>query len=102
MLKNEMMARWRIRLSYGPKNEVREVSLTNGIIKGYALSPFLFIFFIDPLIKIIKWRVGADAQVLNSMDNLKDSMDNNETTRTVHEIVSKKHCLCWDGHRREE
>ena len=34
----EMMARWKIRLSYGAKKEVGEVRLTNGIIQGDALS----------------------------------------------------------------
>ena len=35
----EMMARWKIRLSFGPKREVGEVRLENGIIQGDALSP---------------------------------------------------------------
>ena len=33
MLITEMMARWRIRLSYGAKKEVGEVCLENGIIQ---------------------------------------------------------------------
>ena len=44
----EMMARWKIRLSYGAKKEVGEVRLTNGIIQGDAFSPLLFVLMIDP------------------------------------------------------
>ena len=43
MLIIEMMARWKIRLSYGAKKEVGEVRLTNGIIQGDAFSPLLFV-----------------------------------------------------------
>ena len=35
----EMMARWKIRLSYWAKKEVGEVRLSNGIIQGDAFSP---------------------------------------------------------------
>ena len=41
MLIVEMMARWRIRLSYGAKKVVGEVRLENGIIQGDAFSPLL-------------------------------------------------------------
>ena len=34
MLIFEMMARWKIKLSYGAKKEVGEVRLENGIVKG--------------------------------------------------------------------
>ena len=54
----EMMARWKIRLSYGAKKDVGEVRLTNGIIQGDAFSPLLFVLVIDPLIKILKKRLG--------------------------------------------
>ena len=60
----EMMARWKIRLSYGPKKEVGEVRLENGIIQGDAFSPLLFVLMIDPLIKIIKRMVGDGADSL--------------------------------------
>ena len=43
MLIIEMMARWRIRLSYGAKKEVGEVKLENGIIQGDSFSPLLFV-----------------------------------------------------------
>ena len=59
MLIAEMMARWKIRLSYGAKKDAGEVRLTNGIIQGDAFSPLLFVLMIDPLIKILK-RVGGD------------------------------------------
>ena len=52
----EMMARWKIRLSYGEKKEVGEVRLTNGIIQGDAFSPLLFVLIIDPLVKALKKR----------------------------------------------
>ena len=58
MLIIEMMARWKIRLSYGAKKDVGDVRLENGIIKGDAFSPLLFVLMIDPLIKIMKMRVG--------------------------------------------
>ena len=69
----EMMARWRIRLSYGAKKEVGDVRLTNGIIQGDAFSPLLFVLMIDPLIKIMKARVGDRLEVLYFMDDLKVS-----------------------------
>ena len=59
----EMMCRWKIRLSYGAKKEVGEVRLTNGIIQGDAFSPLLFVLMIDPLIKILKKRIGDDAEI---------------------------------------
>ena len=37
----EMMARWKIRLSYGAKKEVGVVRHENGIIQGDAFSPLL-------------------------------------------------------------
>ena len=58
MLIIEMMARWKIRLSYGAKKEVGEVRLENGIIQGDAFSPLLFVLMIDPIIKIMKRRLG--------------------------------------------
>ena len=54
----EMMARWKILLSYEAKREVGEIRLENGIIQGDAFSPLLFVLMIDPLIKILKKRVG--------------------------------------------
>ena len=58
MLIIEMMNRWKIRLSYGAKKEVGEVRLENGIIQGDAFSPLLFVLMIDPIIKIMKRRLG--------------------------------------------
>ena len=54
----EMMGRWKIRLSYGAKKDVGEVRLENGIIHGDAFSPLLFVLMIDPLIKVLKKRLG--------------------------------------------
>ena len=54
----EMMARWRIHLSYGAKKNVEEVRLENGIIQGDAFSPLLFVLLIDPLIMIVKKKAG--------------------------------------------
>ena len=83
----EMMARWKIRLSYGAKKEVGEVRLTNGIIQGDAFSPLLFVLMIDPLIKIMKTQLGDSAEILYYMDDLKASMTNIQTARTIHKIV---------------
>ena len=74
MLIIEMMARWKIRLSYGAKKDVGEVRLTNGIIWGDALSPLLFVLMVDQLIKIIKTQLGDRVEVLYYMDYLKTSM----------------------------
>ena len=60
----EMMARWRIRLSDGPKKEVGEVCLTNGIIQGDAFSPLLFVLIIDSLVKILKRACCENIEVL--------------------------------------
>ena len=38
MLITEMMARWKIHLSYGAKKDVGDVRLANGIIQGDAFS----------------------------------------------------------------
>ena len=89
MLIIEMMARWKIRLSYGAKKEVGEVRLENGIIQGDAFSPLLFVLMIDPLIKIIKTKLGERAEVLYYMDDLKVSMTSVETAKKVHETVKK-------------
>ena len=83
------MNRWRVRLSYGAKKEIGEVRLTNGIIQGDAFSPLLFVLTIDPLIKILKRRLGDRVEVLNYMDELKASVTNIEMAQTVHEIVKK-------------
>ena len=64
MLIIEMMNRWKIRLSYGAKKEVGEVGLEKGIIQGDAFSPLLFVLMIDPLIKILKKKVGDRVEVL--------------------------------------
>ena len=89
MLIIEMMARWKIRLSYGAKKEVGEVRLTNGIIQGDAFSPLLFVLTIDPLVKILKKLLGDDAEILYYMDDLKASMSAIETAQTVHDVVKK-------------
>ena len=89
MLIVEMMARWRIRLSHGAKKEVGEVRLTNGIIQGDAFSPLLFVLMIDPLIKIIKTRLGDRVEIMYYMDDLKASMTSIGTAKTVHGIVKK-------------
>ena len=89
MLIIEMMARWRIRLSYGAKKEVGEVRLENGIIQGDAFSPLLFVLMIDPLIKIIKNRVGDRAEILYYMDDLKASVTSIDIAQTVHRIVKR-------------
>ena len=73
MLIIEMMARWKIRLSFSAKKEVGEARLANGIIQGDAFSPLLFVLMIDPLIKIMKARVVDRAEILYYMDDLKVS-----------------------------
>ena len=44
---------------------------------------------IDPLIKIMKWRLGDRVEVLYYMDDLKASMVSIETAQTVHDIVKR-------------
>ena len=44
---------------------------------------------IDPLIKILKTRLGDRVEILYFMDDLKASMDSVETARTVHDIVKR-------------
>ena len=101
MLIIEMMARWKIRLSYGANKEVGEVRLSNGIIQGDAFSPLLFVLMIDPLIKILKTQLGDRVEVLYYMDDLKASTDNLETARKVHRIEDVCR-LCWDGNKQQE
>ena len=85
----EMMAQWKIRLSYGVQKEVGEVCLTKGINQGDTFSLILFVLMIDPFIKIMKTRVGEDAEILYYMDDLKVSMDSLETAQKVDESVKK-------------
>ena len=85
----EMMARWKIRLSYGAKKEVGKVRLENGIIQGDAFSPLLFVLMIDPLIKVLKRGCGDDAEILYYMDDLKASCDGLEKAIQVHETVKR-------------
>ena len=75
MLTIEMMARWKIRLSYGSKKDVGEVKLMNSIIRGDAFSPPLFVLMIDQFIKILKRIFGEHAEVLYPMDDLKTSVN---------------------------
>ena len=89
MLIVEMIARWKIRLSYGAKKEAGEVSLENGIIQGDAFSPLLFVLKIDPLVKILKKRTGNDAEILYYMDDLKASMTSIGAAQTVHDTVKQ-------------
>ena len=89
MLIIEMMSRWKIRLYYAAKKEVGEFRLENGIIQGDAFSPLLFVLMIDPLIKILKRRVGEEAEILDYMDDLKASMNSIEAAEKVHETVKK-------------
>ena len=85
----EMMLRWKIRLSYGAKKDVGEVRLSNGIMQGDAFSPLLFVLMIDPLIKIIKKRLGDEVEILYYMDDLKASATSIEAAKAVHETVKK-------------
>ena len=87
MLIIEMMSRWRIRLSYGAKKEVGEVKLENGIIQGDASSSLLFVLMIDPLIKIIKTKLGDQVEVLYYMDDLKASTTSIRNAEQVHAMV---------------
>ena len=89
MLIVEMMARWKIRLLYGAKKDVGEVRLENGIIQGDAFSPLLFVRMIDPLIKIIKTRVGDRVEILYYMDDLKASMSSIARAQRVHGTVKR-------------
>ena len=84
-----MMARWKIRLSHGAKKDVGEVRLENGIIQGEAFSPLLFVLMIDPLIKIMKTRLGDRVEILYYMDDLKASSNSVETALEVHGIVKR-------------
>ena len=85
----EMMTRWKTRLSYGEKKEVGEVSLTNCTIQGDAFSPLLFVLMIDPLIKILKTRLGDRVEVLYYMDDLKASVNSIEMAQNVHLTVKE-------------
>ena len=87
MLIIEMMAHWKIRLSYGAKRKVGEVRFENGIIQRDAFSPLLFVLMIDPLIKILKRVGGDDVEVLNYMVDLKASSASIEKAVQVHETV---------------
>ena len=59
------------------------------IIQGDAFSPLLFALMIDPLIDMIKTRLGDRVEVLCYMNDLTASTDNVETTRTIHSIVKR-------------
>ena len=71
------------------------IRLTNGIIQGDAFSPLLFVIMIDPLIKIMKKRMGNRVEVLYYMDDLKASGSSIETAQTVHETVKQYARSVW-------
>ena len=56
---------------------------------GDAFLPLLFVLMIDPLIKIMKRRVGDQAEIIYYMDDLKASMNSIETAKKVHATVKK-------------
>ena len=85
----EMMERWKIRLSNCAKKDVGEVRLENSIIQGDAFFPLLFVLMIDPLIQILKKRIGNGAEILYYMDDLKASMSTIGASQTVHETVKQ-------------
>ena len=97
----EMMARWKIRLSYGAKKDVGEVQLTNGVIQGDAFSPLLFVWTIDPLINIMKKNVGDRVEVLYYIDDLKASTDNIATAYNPPDRQELL-CRCWNGDQQQE
>ena len=90
----EMMSRWKNRLSYVAKKEVGEVRLENGIIQQDSFSSLLFVFMIDPFIKIMK-RFGDSNEFLYYMDCLKASMYDVETVQIVHETAMKYDESLW-------
>ena len=85
----EMSMLWKISLSYGAKKHVGVVKLTNGIIRGDAFYPLLFVLTIDPLIKILKGQLGDNAEIPYYMDDLKASTTSIETAQLVHQIVKE-------------
>ena len=89
MLIIEMMARWKIGLSYGAKKGVGEVRLANGIIPGDVLSPPLFVLMIDPLINMMKSRLSDRVKVLYYMDDLKASVSSVKIVHNVRVIVKR-------------
>ena len=93
----EMMARWKIHLSFGTKKDVGEARLANGIIQGDAFSPLLFVLTIDPLIKALKKRVGNEAQIPYYMDDLKATSTTIETAQTIHDTEEIR-SRCGNGH----
>ena len=56
----EMMSRWKIRLSCGAKKDVGDVRLENGIIRGDAFSPLLFVLMIDPSTRSSRRELGIE------------------------------------------
>ena len=71
------------------RKEVGEVRLENGIIQGDAFYPLLFVLMIDPLIKIMKKRLGNHVEILYYMDDLKVSANGIQMAHNVHVIVKR-------------
>ena len=66
-----MMSQSNFHISFGAKDGVREVRLTNRFIRGGAITPLLFVLMTDWLVKV-KTRLGVH-DVLSSMDEMKAS-----------------------------
>ena len=60
ILIKEMMAQWKILLSYRAKKEIGEVRLENCIMQGESFYPLLFVLMVDPFIKIMKTRLEIE------------------------------------------
>ena len=101
MLIIEMMARWKVGLSYGSKT-VGEVRLENGIIQGDAFSPLLFVLMIDPIIKIMKRTLGGSRPGRLLHGRLEGVHDGNSHRTNSSWNCEERSSLCWDGHQQQE
>ena len=98
MLIIEMMARWKIRLSYGAKKDVGVVRLENGIIQGDAFYPLLIVLMIGLFIKILKKSLGDEVEIPYYMDDLKVSTDNIQKAETVlNDVKRYTTSLVWSS-----
>ncbi|BFU22217.1 Reverse transcriptase (RNA-dependent DNA polymerase), putative [Entamoeba histolytica] len=83
-----MSSRWRIRIGYRYKEEIREVKIKNGILQGDSISPLLFILQMNIISDVID-RTNEKRLKVKHVLYMDDIKVTNETKKKGMEMVHK-------------